>query len=249
MATFLGIGEIPTPWHGCNPHQHEVWEFVYYLEGTGAITVGETPVPFRPGTVVCLPPRIPHWESSERGYRNYHLLFSDFVPPVRGIPTCVDDANRSFLQVASLLHRESRLAQPRSRLICQELAQVLIEYIERWTAGDSSAPLVGQLKDLLYRRYREPGFGVAEALRELRCAPDHARRVFRTATGQSPLGYLTGLRIQEAKHLLASGAPVKEVAARVGLADPYYFSRVFTRKVGRSPQAWTRAVAQGKARP
>src|SRR3954467_10083477 len=113
MATFLGIGEIPTPWHGCNRHQHEVWEFVYYLEGTGAITVGETPVPFRSGTVVCLPPRIPHWEASERGYRNYHMMFSDFVPPVRGIPTCADDANRSFLQVASLLHRESRLAQPR----------------------------------------------------------------------------------------------------------------------------------------
>lgn len=73
----------------------------------------------------------------------------------------------------------------------------------------------------------------------------HFSLVFRQTTGRSPLDYLIHLRIQRACNLLdLSGLKVKEVAARVGFEDVFYFSRVFRRVMGLSPSAY-RKVKKG----
>ena len=63
------------------------------------------------------------------------------------------------------------------------------------------------------------------------------RRLFQEATGLAPHQYLLNLRLNHAKRLLGT-LPVAEVAARVGFADPLYFSRIFKRKVGVAPTRW-----------
>jgi len=69
--------------------------------------------------------------------------------------------------------------------------------------------------------------------------PEHARRAFARATGKTPLQYLADLRVEEAKQLLARGGlSVKEVAQRVGVPDPFYFSRLFRKTAGLSPQRY-----------
>ncbi len=65
----------------------------------------------------------------------------------------------------------------------------------------------------------------------------HFRRMFQEATGLAPHQYLLNLRLNHAKRLLGA-FPVAEVAARVGFADPLYFSRLFKRKVGIAPTRW-----------
>jgi AraC-like DNA-binding protein len=238
MATFGHIGLVATPvtFHGS--HQHDVWELVLYTSGSGEITVGGQPVPFRPGTIVCLPPGIPHFERAPRGYTNIHLIFSDFTPPAPGLPTFADDADRSFFHLAMQLHREFHLQHGQWRLICEGLADLLVRYLERWAAPAAQPPIVDRLERLLLERLHEPGFGVGEALRALDCSADHARRVFLKARGRTPLAFLTEQRIHHAKHLLASGARVRDAAESVGLPDPYYFSRVFHRVTGQSPSRW-----------
>jgi AraC-like DNA-binding protein len=245
MATFRGIGELPKRIFGCSRHRHETWEIVCYLEGTGTITVGDEDIPFTPGVVVCLPPRVPHHERSAGGYRNLHLQLADFVPPTDGVPRCRDDEHGTFRALAALLLREARAGGPDAGAIRQELAQVLVAYLQRWCRPDAASPLVERMKAMLHARYREPAFGIAQLLRGLGRSPEHARREFRAATGCSPLAYLTSLRIHEAQRLLGSGTRVGEVAERVGIPDPYYFSRVFSRRVGMSPSRWAEAVAAG----
>lgn len=65
----------------------------------------------------------------------------------------------------------------------------------------------------------------------------HFRRQFQEATGVAPHQYLLNLRLNQAKRLLRS-LPVSEVASRVGFNDPFYFSRLFKRKVGVPPTRW-----------
>ena len=70
-------------------------------------------------------------------------------------------------------------------------------------------------------------------------APDHLRRLFQQETGRTPVEFLTELRVAEAKRLLkVGGFAVKQVAERVGIPDPYYFSRVFQKVTGRRPSAY-----------
>jgi two-component system, response regulator YesN len=59
------------------------------------------------------------------------------------------------------------------------------------------------------------------------------------------LDYLSELRVAEAKRLLKGGGlGVKQVAARVGIPDPYYFSRVFKKVTGWRPSAYLKTTAR-----
>ena len=53
---------------------------------------------------------------------------------------------------------------------------------------------------------------------------------------ETPISYLTRLRMQRAKQLLMQEAiTVRQVAHAVGYQDPYYFSKVFKRYFGAAP--------------
>lgn len=68
-------------------------------------------------------------------------------------------------------------------------------------------------------------------------------RGFRATTGTSPMQWLTGLRIDKAKALLAgSSLSLAEIGAHCGFADQSHFTRVFSARTGTSPGAWRRSA-------
>ncbi|MFF7727999.1 helix-turn-helix domain-containing protein [Streptomyces sp. NPDC008001] len=78
--------------------------------------------------------------------------------------------------------------------------------------------------------------------------PAELRAAVRRGAGCSPKDYLLGIRLGRAKELLAATElPVAAVARRVGYADPAYFSRLFTRRVGTAPVRFR--ARQGNAVP
>jgi AraC-like DNA-binding protein len=67
-------------------------------------------------------------------------------------------------------------------------------------------------------------------------------RRFTELTGESPLAYLTDLRMDVAADLLTEpGATVASVARRVGYADAFSFSAAFKRERGASPSSYATA--------
>ena len=62
------------------------------------------------------------------------------------------------------------------------------------------------------------------------------KRRFRQATGMSPLEYVHTLRLEEARHLLETGAqPIEAIANEVGYEDAGFFSRLYRRSVTLTP--------------
>ena len=60
--------------------------------------------------------------------------------------------------------------------------------------------------------------------------------LFTKKAGVSPYKYVLSLRIEEAKELLMySSMNVSEVAASIGIAEAFYFSRIFRKSTGCSP--------------
>lgn len=84
------------------------------------------------------------------------------------------------------------------------------------------------------------------ALAELAClSPARFHAVFKDATGQPPLRYLNQLRLELAsQRLIDSDASVAQVAASVGIADPFHFSRAFKQRYGSSPRTYRQEVHQ-----
>lgn len=64
-------------------------------------------------------------------------------------------------------------------------------------------------------------------------------RIFKKETGETCLKYLTNCRMEEAKRLLDDGSfNVSEVAEKVGYKTSQYFSQVFYKNVGVTPQEY-----------
>lgn len=64
-------------------------------------------------------------------------------------------------------------------------------------------------------------------------------RTFKKECGNSVISYITNLRINKAKELLAtSNLKTFEISEAVGIHDPAYFSVLFKKNTGMSPKAY-----------
>ena len=72
-------------------------------------------------------------------------------------------------------------------------------------------------------------------------SPFHFARMFKETVGTPPHAYITRVRIERAKRLLAeTQIPLVEVAARVGFQTQAHFTGVFHRFVGTTPRVYRR---------
>jgi AraC-like DNA-binding protein len=94
-------------------------------------------------------------------------------------------------------------------------------------------------REAIHARYAEP-LDVPALAREAALSPFHFLRLFRAAFGVTPHQYLTSVRIEAAKRLLLSDAPVTDVCFDVGFQSLGSFSALFARKVGAPPSAFRR---------
>ncbi|WP_138754212.1 helix-turn-helix domain-containing protein [Paenibacillus sinopodophylli] len=87
----------------------------------------------------------------------------------------------------------------------------------------------------MHRCYHE-NIAVGRLAEEANISKWQFSTMFRSLTGQTPMDYLTALRMDKAKLLmLSSGGRIREIAASVGFPDEYYFSRRFKQTTGMTP--------------
>lgn len=74
---------------------------------------------------------------------------------------------------------------------------------------------------------------------DLGITPVQLTRRFRSAYGQTPLEYLTDLRLRRASHLLEeTSLSLERIAQQCGYENGFYLSRVFHKKKGVSPSLY-----------
>lgn len=77
--------------------------------------------------------------------------------------------------------------------------------------------------------------------------PDYYSRAFKQYYKESPIRYLTNLRVYHAKsRLLHSNESSKRIAYDLGFNDEFYFSRKFKERMGISPVAYMKRLKQGE---
>ncbi|NEA30782.1 AraC family transcriptional regulator [Streptomyces sp. SID13031] len=104
----------------------------------------------------------------------------------------------------------------------------------RWHAALSDAT-IGPVLQAMHRSPADP-WTLASLAEVASVSRTTLARRFTDLTGESPLGYLTDLRMTLAADLLAEpGASVGAVARRIGYADAFSFSAAFKRERGVSP--------------
>lgn len=128
-----------------------------------------------------------------------------------------------------------RAARDLARLLIEELWRAVSER----RAGATPLPLELQRLQEYVRLHLDQNVQTAqlEAISGLGSATVH--RLFLRFIGMPPQRWIAALRAEVAQRLLRTTAiPVAEVGRRVGLNDPFHFSRFFKRQSGLSPQLY-----------
>ncbi len=116
-------------------------------------------------------------------------------------------------QIGAALERKRRLSQDAQRLVRQAMLYI-------------------------HQNYDQP-LTRAEIARHINIAEDYLTFCFRQELGVTPIKYLQRYRIQQAKTLLKnSGRSIAEIALDVGFSDSGYFTRIFHRETGLTPEAF-----------
>jgi signal transduction histidine kinase/AraC-like DNA-binding protein/ABC-type sugar transport system substrate-binding protein len=98
--------------------------------------------------------------------------------------------------------------------------------------------LVRQAMAYIHEHYAEP-ISRADLARHVALSENYLTACFRRELGVTPITYLNRYRVNQARQLLTdTDQSVTEIALQVGFSDSSYFSRVFRREVGLSPEAY-----------
>jgi len=84
---------------------------------------------------------------------------------------------------------------------------------------------------------------LAEMAEHADLSVSHFSFLFKQQTGYSPTNYFIHVKLQRACALLSlEDRTINEIAYEIGYEDPYYFSRIFKKVIGVSPQNYRATI-------
>ncbi|MWV43713.1 response regulator [Paenibacillus sp. HJL G12] len=121
-------------------------------------------------------------------------------------------------------------------IIVEELAHDVLELAGSGAGVRANRPEVR--KALVYLEENYPrAVTIHDVAVHVSLSETYLCQIFKTDTGKSMMTFLNELRMVKAYEMLSSGQMlVKEVAAEVGIHDPFYFNRLFKKHYGIPPK-------------
>lgn len=129
-----------------------------------------------------------------------------------------------------------------------ELVQLLTSCIQAVSVQeeDRAIPqIVRQIRRYLLEYYPE-SIQLNTLSQQFSVSKYHLQRIFKKHVGQSPLDFLSGVRLNHAKELLrTTDLPVSEIAYRVGIENASYFVSKFRSEEGITPHKYRKYWSNG----
>lgn len=250
---YTGLLEDAPNWFNIQ-HSHDFCEILYVAGGAGEAILEGKKFRLAPGDLVVVNPGTLHEERSDAKapLRLIFLAIRDFAVP--GLPAgCLSQEKYRVLSCGEYRYKMDiylrELLQETSSQIefYQEISQglvsallVLVMRLIRINPEDEAAlsQECQKIKEYLDQNFTSPI--TLDSLSETVYISKHyLSHLFKEQTGVSPIKYLTSKRMEKACELLSeTELPVSEVSKAVGYENPLYFSQVFKRIYGISPEKY-----------
>jgi AraC family transcriptional activator of pobA len=257
----------PSEWT-IRSHVHkDLNHIILIAQGGGSMRAEDATVTFDAPCLLLVPAGIVHgfaWHSESRGQvmtiaesylRHLSGRDPDLAPLFRHahMIALVEDDRAMIEETLAQMSRElGWIGRGQRAAVEAGLLSVLVRALRRLPLGDRKEPGRGQRANLVARlreridqrfRLREPvevhakALGVSQTALRVACA---------RVAGSAPAVMLDERALLEARRLLLyTNLSVAEIAYSVGFEDPAYFSRFFTRHVGRPPRTYRAGRREG----
>lgn len=246
-----GVSEVlhaHFPDHAYPLHTHDTWALLIVDTGVVRYDLDRHEHGALRSLVTLLPPHVPHDGRSVDavGFRKRVVYLDEPMLDGSRIGNAVDHpgwSDPALRRQIDLLH--ATLAHPGEAFEAESRLALVRERLTGHLAA--TEPTVVRRDPTLARRLRTmiddrvtTGLTLAEASAELGVSKTHLVRTFTGEHGIAPHQYLTGRRLDLARHLLLAGRSVADTAAEVGFYDQAHLSRHFTRLLGVPPRRFAR---------
>ncbi|MGM0295829.1 AraC family transcriptional regulator [Enterococcus sp. AZ034] len=253
------------PWtqsesHG-EMHHHDFLEISIVLEGESNYYFEEAPATkIKAGSIMLFNPGVNHCEFQESGTCSHQLHIGlknislegfkrNFFPNKQPLLD-LGKYHHQVLDKAWQLVRESNEEQDEFQLMQKALIIEMLVYILRGL-NDKRLNVVPYLTEsqrrhqqivnytiyFLENHYKEE-ITLEKLAQDQFLSPTYLSKVFKEATGVSPINYLIEIRLKRARDMLTNEKlTIKEVASAVGYQDAYHFSKSFKKLFGVSPSS------------
>ncbi len=224
-------------------HVHECAEVLYYLSGSGFLRTDSGDVAFSPGKILIVPPGLRHGSVSDGTFKNVSIDFE--LPFVTGseVIEVADTAEGCVSELIRIIYYYYFI----DKEICRDLIKPLKAMLSK-QISDSGEHLSWVEKVYLEIResYSDCDFDVAGAVAKTHYSDDYFRLKFKSVYGITPVRFLNKLRTDRAYTLLtsASAMNISEIARVCGFSDPLYFSRMYKKFRGCSPESERRKMKE-----
>ena len=205
------------------------------------------------GSCICYTPAFPQWYRSAQGALNNDWVhfrapqFEWFEPDAVFRPER-DDFLAPLLR--SMARERARRENGWERLSALLLEELLLRLAREHPARRLLRPDMDQSEALAALRdaiqsHPEDEWRVEEMARRVHLSPSRFAVVYRQTFGISPAEDVIQARLARARWLLLNRrVAVAQVARECGFASPFYFSRLFRRRMGCAPSDYYRVAAR-----
>jgi AraC-like DNA-binding protein len=254
LAVVCGGVEHCAPDYEIRRETFPFYSIEYVAHGEGSLKLGRTSHALKPGIIFAYGPGVRQHITSnpQRPMMKYFVDFagtqsSQWIKAAGLAPGKVsqvfppNEIQPLFDELIRSGQRGSRHAPELCRQLLECLGVKLLEARTPLREADSAAfatyQAARQFVQEHFRRLRT----LEQIAREFHADAAYLCRLFRRYDHQSPYLFLLRLKMNDAaNHLQQPGALVKNVAADLGFANPFHFSRVFKSVFGVSPDEFRR---------
>lgn len=124
--------------------------------------------------------------------------------------------------------------------ICFWIVKVLDTFLDTVYESRSikNSSILGEAIRIIQNQYTE-NLSLDDVAQQVFISPFYLSHLFRVELGVTFLEYLTRIRMDEAKRLLSDRSlAIMDISIQVGYEDPNYFSKVFKKNIGVSPNQY-----------
>lgn len=108
--------------------------------------------------------------------------------------------------------------------------------------NNNRAVVIHQSKAYIQNHFTDPGLSLNEVAAQASFSPNHFSAVFSDESGETFRDYLARTRVAQARKLLrTTNQMISEIALQCGYKDPHYFSIIFRKHTGLTPQQFREA--------
>lgn len=251
---YISTSLYESDWHS-TLHAHHCTELFYVLRGKGKFHVNEEVFNVREDDLIIVNPNVMHTEMSKNDSPLEYIVlgieglqFTTFVNQKEQIDYSVHnyyDYKHEILFYLKTLIQEMGNKDESYESVCQNLLEVLIiNMVRRTKANLIVAPAQKITKECRFIEQYMNNHFTEEITLELLSEKAYMNKfylvhAFKEYKGISPINYLIQLRIKQAKEMLeTTNYSIAQVSVFSGFSSQSYFSQVFRKETGFTPNGY-----------